>query len=439
MAKTPGGAAIDPGDLILGTAVDYAGVTRGKLVPADRLDAFAERGVGCSPTWLVFTAGQAIASTGDFTVAGDWRLRLDAKMLTPVDEGMFWGPASIHYQQGDRVAGCPRHVLERVVQEAGAAGCEARTGTELEFVLTRPDGSARELPGWLGYGARSLREAEPFARALVDYFSRAGLRFEQFHAEHGVDQFELSLEPADPVTTADRTVLARILISRAAARAGYGVSFSPMSFTGRAGNGAHLHLSLTRAGVPLFGGGDGAHGVTEAGGAAIAGILQALPELLAVYAGTPVSELRLHPGNASGSYACWGLENREAAVRLVQAADGRPETANIELKVIDAGANPYLAAAAMLSSALAGLTGGLPAPAAVDGDPGAPGLPCPPPNLHTPLPESLARLERSDFAARLLGAEALGGLVAVRRAELAATADLAADERTAYFRLAYSC
>ena len=83
---------------------------------------------------------------------------------------------------------------------------------------------------------------------------------EQVHAEYGADQFEVSLPPADPVTTADRTVLARLLIGRAAARHGLGVSFSPVPFAGGAGNGAHLHLSLADADGPLLSGGPGRTG-----------------------------------------------------------------------------------------------------------------------------------------------------------------------------------
>ena len=42
-------------------------------------------------------------------------------------------------------------------------------------------------------------------------------------------------------------MLGRLLIGRAAAKHGFGVSFSPVPFAGGAGNGAHLHLSLTAA------------------------------------------------------------------------------------------------------------------------------------------------------------------------------------------------
>ena len=96
-----------------------------------------------------------------------------------------------------------------------------------------------------------------------------------------------------------------------------------------------------------------------AGESAIAGVIDDLPDLLGVYAGSVLSALRLKPGNWAGAAACWGLENREAAVRFVAATPGNPHGANVELKLIDPSANPYLAAAAFLGSALRGIDRGL--------------------------------------------------------------------------------
>ena len=54
-----------------------------------------------------------------------------------------------------------------------------------------------------------------------------------------------------------------------------------------------------------------------------------LPALLAVGAPTVASYLRLIPSHWAGAFACWGLENREAAVRFVTGPWGtgrRPRT-----------------------------------------------------------------------------------------------------------------
>jgi hypothetical protein len=46
---------------VLGTAVDFSGVTRAKGVPVERFKTFVETGVGASPSWLVFCVDFGIA------------------------------------------------------------------------------------------------------------------------------------------------------------------------------------------------------------------------------------------------------------------------------------------------------------------------------------------------------------------------------------------
>ena len=117
------------------------------------------------------------------------------------------------------------------------------------------------------------------------------------------------------------------------------------------------------------------------GGSAIAGVLQTLPDLLGVYAGSVLSSARLKPGNWAGAAQCWGLENREAALRFVAATPGTPHGANIECKLIDPSANPYLAAVSFIGSALLGIDKGLELPAEVPKDPAKAANP--PPMLQT--------------------------------------------------------
>ena len=95
--------------------------------------------------------------------------------------------------------------------------------------------------------------------------------------------------------------------------------------------------------------------MTAAGESAVAGVLRGLPEAQGVLCGSIVSGLRMQPGNWAGAYACWGTENREAAVRFVKGGPGTPHGGNVEVKVVDPSANPYLASAAILGLALDGI------------------------------------------------------------------------------------
>jgi glutamine synthetase len=426
--------------IVLGTVVDMSGVTRAKGVPLDRLEAFVVSGMGASPSWNVFCVDFGIAFTPELGVTGDLRLRLDPTRLTVVDDGLAWAPAAMQQQDGASFPGCARSRLQQIVARLRAAQVEPLTGTELEFVLVDPDGGARSRGGWQGYGVRSALDVAPFLTEVHDRFADAGVPIEQLHAEYGANQFEISLAPADPLLTADRTVLARILIGRAAARHGLGVSFSPVPFAGGAGNGAHLHLSLADGDGPMFSGGSGPYGMTPTGAAAVAGIVAGLPCAQGVLAGSVLSPLRLKPGNWAGAFACWGLENREAAVRFCAATAGNPHGANVELKSIDSSANPYLAAAALLGLALDGIARGLPLPPEVSVDPAT--LPKEDRErlaLATSQSVALDALESSGLARSILGDSIIEGTLAVRRYEHRTYGDVDPEAVAAVYRLVFSC
>jgi len=396
--------------LLCGTVVDPAGVSRAKHVPAGRAQAFHVSGMGASPSWNVFCIDNAIAFLPGFGVVGDLRLRADLTALRLLDGGLAWAPAEMTDQDGAAVAVCSRTLVRRAQAALADHGISALVGAELEFVLVE----LADRP-WNPYGLDAVLQVEPFVLDLLDACAVAGLPLEQLHAEYGNGQIELSAPPTDPLTAADHVVLARLLVRRVARRHGLAASFSPLPFAGGAGNGAHLHLSLHRDGVPLLSGGPGPHGLTPDGAAAIAGIVAGLPELVAVFAGSVLSGHRLQPGLWSGAFACWGLENREAAVRLCAATPGNPHGASIELKCTDPSANPYLAVATLLGLATDGISrDAAPAPevrANPADQPGAVRLP-------SDQATALAALDASALAARLLGTEIRTVLSAVRHHEL---------------------
>ncbi|RRF82191.1 hypothetical protein EAO22_29315 [Klebsiella pneumoniae] len=108
----------------------------------------------------------------------------------------------------------------------------------------------------------------------------------------------------------------------------------------------------------MLAGGTGIYGITAEGGSLIAGIVRYLPEL-ALLAPSVLSAERLQPGHWSGAYACWGLENREAAVRYCAANRGNPYGAHLEV-VYRSCCQPLHCLWAVLGMALAGLKDELP-------------------------------------------------------------------------------
>ena len=423
--------------LVAGSITDLAGVTRAKYVPLSRLEAFARAGMGVSPSWSVFCVDSGIAFTQNIGVDGDLRIRIDPADLRLVTDGIAWAPGDLTDQHGGAADLCTRSLLKGVESALRAKGLTAMIGVELECTMLSADAGHASTDPWSPYGVRTSLDHSSFLVDLAEAAELAGLPVEQIHTEYGHDQLEVSLAPSTPVAAVDTVAAARIVIGRAAARHGLRISFSPVPFEGEAGNGAHLHLSLADAEGPLLSGGDGPHGMRSAGGSATAGVLAALPDLLGVYAGSVLSSARLKPGNWAGAAQCWGLENREAAVRFVAATPGTPHGANIECKLIDPSANPYLAAVSFIGSALRGIDKGLELPTEVPKDPTKAANP--PPMLQTDQPTVIEALETSPIAAELLSPAVIEGLVAVRRHEITTYGDRPPAETAQALRLAWSC
>jgi glutamine synthetase len=430
-------------EIVIGTVVNPAGLTHAKAVPPRRLSASSDPGLGASPVWHVFTIDQTgIAFTKDMGVVGDERIRLDLTALRTLGDGLAWAPGAFFDQDGTPIAVCSRGALRRAEDRMQRAGLEARFGHEIEFLLVGPDGDRLPSTLWAQYGLAGVLEHEPFVRDVTTAAAAAGIGIEQFHPEYGQNQFEISLSPLAPVAAADQLVLMRLVIGRVARRYGTRVSFSPVPFAGSVGSGAHQHFSLTTSGAPVFSGGSGVDGMTEAGEHAIGGILAGLPDAQGMLSGSIVSGLRMQPGFWAGANVCWGTENREAAVRFLVGGPANPYGANVEVKVVDPSANPYFASAVILGLALDGIEQQTPLPPEVTVDPaglsdderGRAGVV----TLPTDQATVIAALERSSRIRRILGDAPVDATVAVRRYEHDTYGELEPAELTDKFRMAWS-
>jgi glutamine synthetase len=449
MAATPLAAAAiaqleaEGVDTVLGTAVNPAGLTQAKTVPIRRTNTFADPGLGASPSWHAFAIDQTgIAFTDEVGVVGDQRMRIDLSAMRIVGDGVAWAPASFYEQDGTPVPACSRGTLGRIEAALNDAGIEATIGHEIEFLLVDPDGGRLPATLWAQYGLAGVLEHEAFVRDVNAAATAAGVGIEQFHPEYGANQFEISLSPLAPVAAADQLSLTRLIIGRAARRHGLRVSLSPVPFADSVGSGAHQHFSLTTSEGPLFSDGTGPAGMTPAGESAVAGVIDGLPGAQGILCGSIVSGLRMRPGNWAGAYVCWGTENREAAVRFVQGGPGSPRGGNVEVKVVDPSANPYLASAAILGLALDGIKrqATLPPETTID-----------PANLSDSdrdragivrLPEAqveaIAALDNSKLLRGILGDPAVDMVVAVRRLEHERYGNLGPGQLADKFRMAWS-
>jgi glutamine synthetase len=280
----------------------------------------------------------------------------------------------------------PRVILKALIQRAADAGFEPLVGAEVEYFLLRrnADGSlsvadADDTAAQPCYDARGVTRMYDHLTAVSAAMNTLGWSNYANDHEDGNGQFEQNFEYADALTTADRVVTLRYLLSMIAAERGMVATFMPKPFAEKTGSGLHLHLSLTSGGAPVFPADDDSRGLglSETAYAFIGGILEHACALQAVVAPT-VNSYKRTGATTTASGASWaprtptyGGNDRTHYIRV-------PDSARIELRGGDGSANPYLAIAAALGAGIDGVKR--------SADPGAvgtgPARPLPPTLLH---------------------------------------------------------
>jgi len=194
-----------------------------------------------------------------------------------------------------------------------------------------------------------------------------GLKVEKYYPEYGQGQVEIVYRYDDALNAADNQIFFRETVRGVAQKHGIVASFMPKPFQNLAGSGSHLHLSLFKDGKNLFYDPDGQYGLSQMAKHFIGGILKHLKAICAFTTATVNSYKRLVPHNWASAYVCYGIDNREAAVRVITGMKGREAVSfNIEIKPVDGSCNPYLAILATLAAGIDGINNKI--------DPGQPAL-----------------------------------------------------------------
>jgi glutamine synthetase len=182
----------------------------------------------------------------------------------------------------------------------------------------------------------------------------SGLPPLMLHGEAAPGQYEVVSGPLTPLDAADALIYTREIIAHAAAKHGLHATFAPRPFMASAGSSAHAHVSVHS---PTARGAKTASHMSALEREFLAGLLEHLPAVAAFTLPTPASYTRVADGVWSGgTYVSYGTENREAPVRLTNAAS--PASRNFELRFIDGTANPHLALAAVFAAGMSGIRTG---------------------------------------------------------------------------------
>ncbi|MCA1991031.1 MAG: glutamine synthetase family protein [Coleofasciculus sp. S288] len=413
---------------------DNANIIRSKAVHRGALPEYLKHGVGIS------AAQQAIPVMYDAPVSGSGLDCVGEVRLVP-DWNTF---TALPYASGHtRVMGdmvkdgsawnlCPRNFLKKMVAEAEREGLEVIAAFENEFYLLRstPNGI---VPADETVFASTL--AMDLHRVVIDEIATAlveqGMLVEQYYPESGSGQQEISILYTNALGAADQQIAFRETVRAIALQHHLKASFLPKIFADKAGSGCHLHLSLWHEGQNLIPNLDAVGELSEVARRFIAGLLHHLPALMALTTPSTNSYRRIRPHCWSGAFRCWGMDNREAAVRVPSNPEEISPT-HFEFKTVDASANPYLALGATIAAGLDGVRHCLDLGEPVGVDPGhlteterrdrnIDSLP-------TTLGESIEHLSNDQVLLNALGSELAQAYLAVRKAEWDAMKDLELEE-----------
>ncbi len=408
---------------------DNANIIRSKAVHRGTLPDYLEHGVGISAAQQAIpvmydapAAGSGLGPVGEVRLIPDW------DTFTPLP----YAPGHARVM-GDMVKDnspwnlCPRNFLKAMVADAKSEGLEVIAAFENEFYFLRqtPDGI---VPADETVFASTL--AMDLHREVIDDIAEAlvqqGMFVEQYYPESGPGQQEISILYTQALGAADQQIAFRETVRAIALQHNLKASFLPKIFADKAGSGCHLHLSLWHDGQNLLPNLEATGELSKIARRFIAGILHHLPALMAITTPSTNSYRRILPHSWSGAFRCWGMDNREAAVRVPSNPEEFSPT-HFEVKTVDATANPYLALGAIIAAGLDGIRHCFELAEPVAVDPGT--LTESERNnreidrLPTNLGEAIEHLSADKVILNALGTELAQAYLAVRKAEWEAMKD----------------
>jgi glutamine synthetase len=415
--------------VFIGTC-DLAGLVRGKGFAQTELSQRLREGVGLAPSNIMMSPFGPILDT-PYGTEGDLMLVPDTSTFVEVE---FDGAAAERFYLGDitTIFGqywecCPRHFLRSALEALEhESGLTLVAAFEQEFTYT----GVEDRPG-ATYSLDAWRRQGRFGEHLVASLRTAGLVPDTFLPEYGPRQFEMTIAPARGLRAADEAVIARELARAVAHRLGHRAIFSPMLDPDGIGNGTHIHFSLRdNAERPVLYDPDAPRRIAAGPGENfVAGVLDNMPLLCAITAPSPASYFRLRPNRWAPTWANIGVQDRGASLRVCPIF-GPPaaHNFNVEYRVADATASPYLALGALVWAGLDGIRRGLNLPTesernfwdmtdAERHEAGARPLP-------RSLDESLGLFGDSKAAREWFGEELFGCYLRFKRAELRAVEGL---------------
>ncbi|MER6560765.1 glutamine synthetase family protein [Streptomyces sp. NPDC001027] len=402
---------------------DLMGTDRARDVLLDQLPSAGEHGLAfCRAVYHTTPQGDVVPVPGGLDAGlPDVCVRPDLSTAVPLPWepgvaaclGEVSDPAT-----GEPAAESPRDLLRTVLARCAEQGLRPVVGPELEYFLLEPAPGTptgwRRAPETTGAVYTAGLRADPGNHLLrtLRLLRDLGLGVTNGNHEFDGGQIEINLTHSDALDAADRAFRFKAAVKELARKEGKLATFMAKPFGDAGGSGFHLHLSCDDAeGRNAFDDPSGAYGLSATARHAVAGILAHAPALAALANPTVNSYKRFGPDTLAPWLIDWGLDNRSAMVRI---PPERGSGARLELRLGDAGANPYLLVAGTIAAALLGVRAGEEPAAPLEGygyDTARSAV------LPTSLPAALDALEADTALTDLLGKDFTASFLAYKRNE----------------------
>ena len=349
---------------------DMAGVSRGKIMPADK---FASEG-GMRLPESVFaqtvTGGYAdrpykMGITNEADI--DMDARPDANTLRFVPWAKEPTAQIIHdcyYLDGSAVEIAPRFVLKKIVDLYRASGWRPVVAPELEFYLVKPNldpdypleppvgRSGRPETGSQAFSIDAANEFDPMFEDVYDYCEAQEIEIDTLIHEAGAAQMEMNLSHGDPLVLADQAFLFTRTMRETALQHNIYATFMAKPMENQPGSAMHVHQSVVdeHTGKNIFSDENGE--VNALFLAHIAGLQKYLPAAMALLTPYVNSYRRIVRYGAAPINVQWGYDNRTVGLRVPHST---PEARRVENRLSSADVNPYIAIAVSLACGYLGM------------------------------------------------------------------------------------
>ncbi len=409
---------------------DVDGILRGKYVSLDKLKSAIKSGFGFCDVIFCWDINDVLYDnaqvTGWHTGYPDAHAVLDLSTLRPIP----WEPGAVAIladfrdEHGGPHPACPRSLLRTVIARAAQKGYSAKFSVEYEFFFFRETPGSLHAkgftnleplsPGMFGYSWVREGQNSSLMRSIFDGMRAFDIEVEGLHTETGPGVYEVAIRYDECLRAADKAALFKPAMKQIAHEHGLMVTFMAKWNAALPGTSGHIHQSLWREGQNVFAAPAEPNGLSKTMRQYIAGQVELMPELTALFSPNVNTYKRYVPGVWAPLTASWGFENRTCALRVIGAGD--PSATRVEYRQTAADINPYIAIATCLAAGLHGIDRELSPPPPASGDASAPG------EVHKPLPRTLAEatklLASSAVARELLGAPFVDHYVRTREWEV---------------------